>query len=123
MEVFRAYLSGIADMKQKARTEEVLNWVSERYPNLKPKTAWNQPMFTDHNTYITGFSVSKNHLAVSPEKAGIDHFSDEIIQAGYEHSKMLMRIPWDVPVDYSLLGKMIEFNISDKKDCQTFWRK
>ncbi|NRG47411.1 iron chaperone, partial [Bacillus sp. CRN 9] len=30
---------------------------------------------------------------------------------------------WDSPVDFSLLEKMIEFNILDKADCSTFWRK
>jgi len=35
------------------------------------------------------------------------HFSDEIIQSGYDHTKELVRIRWDRPVDYSLLVKMI----------------
>ncbi|MNZ88056.1 hypothetical protein D3C78_1069380 [compost metagenome] len=80
-------------------------------------------MFTDHDTYIIGFSVSKQHMAVAPEIAGINHFSDAIVQAGYDHTKQLLRIRWDSPVDFSLLEKMIEFNIMDKADCSTFWRK
>ncbi|PSK04625.1 hypothetical protein C7R92_26750 [Brevibacillus porteri] len=59
-------------------------------------------------------------MAVSPERAGIIHFSDEIVQAGYDHTKELVRIRWDRPVDFSLLEKMIEFNILDKADCSTF---
>jgi len=80
-------------------------------------------MFTDHGTFIIGFSVSKKHLAVSPERAGIIHFSEEIIKAGYEHSKDLMRFPWDKPIDYTLLKKMIDFNIAEKADMTGFWRK
>ena len=49
-------------------------------------------MFTDHGTFIIGFSIAKNHLAVAPESAGINHFSDEIVQAGYDHTKQLVRI-------------------------------
>ena len=123
MEVFAEFLSAIEDPQQRARTEEVLSWVLKRFPQLVPRIAWNQPMFTDHGTFIIGFSVAKHHLAVSPEKAGIDHFSDEIRQAGYEHSKMLMRLPWDRPVDFSLLEKMIEFNMADKAGSKLFWRK
>lgn len=123
MEVFAEFLSAIEDPQQRARTEEVLGWVMKRFPQLVPRIAWNQPMFTDHGTFIIGFSVAKHHLAVSPEKAGIDHFSDEIRQAGYEHSKMLMRLPWDQPVDFSLLKKMIEFNMADKAGSKLFWRK
>jgi uncharacterized protein YdhG (YjbR/CyaY superfamily) len=122
MEVFEEFLAGIENPQHRARTEEVLGWVTQKYPDLAPKIAWNQPVFTDHGTYIIGFSVAKQHLAVSPEKAGIDHFSDEIVQAGYEHTKMLVRIPWDKPVDYALLERVIEFNIADKAETTTFWR-
>lgn len=123
MEVFAEFLVNITDPHHRERTEEVLNWVAKTYPNLMPKMAWNQPMFTDHGTFIIGFSVAKHHLAVAPEKTGIDHFSAEIVQAGYDHTKQLVRIPWDSPVDFSLLERMIEFNIADKADCSTFWRK
>lgn len=122
MEVFEDFLAGIDHPQHRARTEEVLSWVAEKFPDLEPKIAWNQPMFTDHGTFIIAFSVAKNHLAASPEKAGVDHFSDEIVQAGYEHSKMLVRFPWDKAVDYALLERIIEFNIRDKADVSTFWR-
>jgi uncharacterized protein YdhG (YjbR/CyaY superfamily) len=123
MEVFAEYLAHIDNPQHKYRTEEVLIWVTKKFPKLMPKIAWNQPMFTDHGTFIIGFSISKHHLAVSPEKAGIDRFADEIVQAGYDHTKQLVRIRWDSPVDFCLLEKMIEFNILDKTDCSTFWRK
>jgi uncharacterized protein YdhG (YjbR/CyaY superfamily) len=123
MEVFAEYLAHIDNPQHRARTEEVLAWVTKKFPNLMPKIAWNQPMFTDHGTFIIGFSVSKHHLAVAPERAGIIHFSDEIVRAGYDHTKQLVRIQWDSPVDFSLLEKMIEFNILDKANCSTFWRK
>ena len=123
MDVFSEYLDSIANPEHRVRTEEVLAWVSGTFPNLTPKIAWNQPMFTDHGTYIIGFSVAKHHLAVAPETAGINHFSNEIVEAGYDHTKQLVRIRWDGPVDFALLEKMIEFNIMDKADCSTFWRK
>ncbi|KQO17563.1 iron chaperone [Paenibacillus sp. Leaf72] len=123
MEVFAEYLANIDNPIHRARTEEVLAWIAAKFPNLMPKIAWNQPMFTDHDTFIIGFSIAKQHMAVAPEKAGINHFSDAIVQAGYDHTSQLMRIKWDSPVDFSLLEEMIEFNILDKADCSTFWRK
>lgn len=123
MEVFKEYLEKIDNPQHREQTEEVLAWVAKEFPNLVPKIAWNQPMFTDHDTFIIAFSIAKHHLAVAPEKVGIDHFSDEIVQAGYDHTKQLIRMKWDSPVDYSLLEQIIEFNILDKKDCTTFWRK
>ena len=122
MEVFTEYLAQIDNPQHRDRTEEVLAWVTREFTNLESKIAWNQPMFTDHGTYIIGFSIAKKHLAVAPESAGINHFSDDIVQAGYDHTKQLVRIPWDSPIDFSLLEKMIEFNMLDKADCSTFWR-
>jgi len=123
MEAFADYLAKIDNPEHRERMEEVFAWVFNTFPNLEPKIAWNQPMFTDHDTYIIGFSIAKQHMAVAPEIVGINHFSDEIVQAGYDHTKQLLRIKWSSPVDYSLLEKMIEFNITDKADCSTFWRK
>ncbi|WP_339309391.1 iron chaperone [Paenibacillus sp. FSL k6-2145] len=123
METFAEFIARIDNPEHQARTEEVLNWITEKFPKLKQKIAWNQPMFTDHDTFIIGFSVSKQHLAVAPEKAGINRFSEEITQAGYDHTKELVRMKWKQEIDYSLLERMIEFNIADKAECSTFWRK
>lgn len=80
-------------------------------------------MLTDHGTFIIGFSVSKKHLAVAPEALGMEVFSDQIKEAGYGQTKNLMQIPWESPIDYGLLERMIEFNISDKANYSSFWRK
>jgi uncharacterized protein YdhG (YjbR/CyaY superfamily) len=64
-------------------------------------------MFTDHGTYIIGFSISKQHIAVAPEQAGINHFTEDIEKAGYDYTKGIIRIKWTSPVDFSLLEKMI----------------
>ncbi|WP_028273255.1 iron chaperone [Atopococcus tabaci] len=123
MDAFNEFLSGIDHPEQRQRTEEVLTWVKDTFPNLVPVVKWNQPLFTEHDTYIIGFSVSKKHLAVAPEQAGIHHFEEEIQLAGYDYTKELIRMSWDKPVNYPLLQKIIEFNIQDKADATTFWRK
>lgn len=123
MELFKEYLAQIENPEHRARVEEILEWVTVRFPHLVPRIAWNQPMFTDHGTFIIGFSTTKNHLAVAPESAVTSRFSDEIHQSCYDHTQELVRIKWDLLVDFSLLEKIIEFNIKDKAECPTFWRK
>lgn len=123
MEVFAEYLAHIDDQQHRARSEEIFAWITTKFPKLVPKIAWNQPIFTDHDTFIIGFSVSKQHLAVSPESAGIIHFSNEIAKSGYDYTANLFRIKWDDSIDFSLLEKIIAFNVLDKADCSTFWRK
>ena len=123
MDVFMQYLKHIENTENRMRTQEILQWVTDTFPTLNGRIAWNQPMFTDHGTYIIGFSVSKNHLAVAPEREEIVHFAADIQAAGYTCTKMLFRIKWEDPVDFGLLERIIRFTIQDKADCTTFWRR
>lgn len=123
MEVFEEYLSSIENEVHRTKLREVLSWVKNTFPTLESKIAWNQPMFTDHGTFILGFSASKAHFAVSPEAHSIAVFLDDIAKSGYTQSSNLFRIKWDEAVDYNLLECIIQYNIDDKKDCTTFWRK
>jgi uncharacterized protein YdhG (YjbR/CyaY superfamily) len=123
MEIFNDYLLKIEDLNHRAKVTELLIWISNHFSTLIPKIAWNQPMFTDHGTFIIGFSIAKHHIAVAPERVSILKFSEDIIKSGYDHTNELMRISWDKPLDFTLLEKMIAFNIEDKANCTTFWRK
>lgn len=123
MEIFKQYIAGIDSPEQRQRVEEVLSWVTTTFPNLEPQMKWNTPMFSDHGTFIIGISIAKQHMSISPEPAGIARFADEIAEAGYSATSGLFRIKWNEPVDYRLLEKLIKFNMKDKIDCTTFWRK
>ena len=46
-----------------------VEWAERTFSGLEPRVAWNQPVFTDHGTFIIGISVSAGHLAVSPGRA------------------------------------------------------
>jgi len=120
---FETYLNKIEDPSQQARVREVLNWVQTAFPQLEQRFAWNQPMFTDHGTFIIGFSVAKAHMAFAPEGAAMTEFADQIAADNYNSGKKFGRIKWTQPVDYDLLKRIIAFNLADKADCTTFWRK
>lgn len=120
---FNDYLNKIDNPDHRDKLTTVLQWVIDEFPTLDTKIAWNQPMYTEHGTFILGFSIAKHHFSVAPEGVVIDKFSDKINAAGYNPGKQFMRIKWDQPVDYELLREIITFNIEDKKDCTTFWRK
>ena len=123
MTEFANFLNAINDPGQRQRTEDVLQFVNDTFPQLERRIAWNQPMFTDHGTFIIAFSVARQHLAVAPETVALDHFDERIKQAGFKRTKMLLQMPWNKPIDYALLKDIISYNIQDKKDCASFWRK
>lgn len=123
MEEFQDYIDKIEDPDQKQKMTNVLQWVSDNFPQLDRRIAWNQPMFTHQGTFILGFSRAKKHMAISPEYVSLRKFEPELTAAGYSFSTMLFRIPWEAAVDYALLRRIIEFNIEDKAGMTTFWRK
>lgn len=123
MDEWNEYMQGIDKPEHRARMEEIFAWIQREFPQLERKIAWNQPMFTDHGTFIIGFSPAKEHLSVAPEGAGIKRFADEIKQSGYSAGKKFFRIPWKSAVDYDLLKRIIELNRLEKADVKTFWRK
>lgn len=121
METFEDYLATVPP-EQVPRFEEVFAWVEEQFPTLQRRLAWNQPMYTDHGTFIIGFSSAKKHMSVSPEVAGMTQFHDALATAGYQPTSHLFRIPWNKPVNWELLKEIIAFNIQDKADHDKFWR-
>lgn len=63
------------------------------------------------------------NLVVSPEAAGVRKFSEELDKLGYGYGSMTIKFPWNKQMDYDLLERIIRFNIEDKKECGSFWRK
>ena len=123
MDVLQEYLDAIVIPEQKARMEEIFSWVHNTFPTLETVIKWNQPMFVDHGTLIIAFSRAKGHMSFTPEEAVINMFSEKIKKAGYEHTKMLVKVKWNDEVDYELIKFLIEFNMADKAECKTFFRK
>ncbi|TDM12736.1 iron chaperone [Macrococcus lamae] len=123
MSVFEEFLNKIEDNYQKDRVSDILNWVEDSYPDLQEELKWNQPMFTHHGTYIIGFSTAKQHISIAPEYKTMEQFKDAIQEAGYSQTNGLFRIKFSDEVNYDLLRAIIDFNMEDKKECKTFWRK
>lgn len=122
MKDFQMFLDGMREPDKRERMENILKYVKEKFPQLKEEIKWNQPIFSDHGSFIVGFSVSKGHIAVAPEAVVISLFEKEIEEAGYSHTQELLRIKWTDKVDFDLLHRIISYNIEDKKGMTRFWR-
>ena len=122
MNNFEAYLSSVENIEQRERIRDLFEWILSEFPELDTRIAWNQPMFTHHETFIIAFSTAKNHLSVSVEVKPLSLFEENIDAAGYERTKNLFRIKWSQTLNHELLKKLIAFNIEDKNDYTKFWR-
>lgn len=123
MENIFEFLSTIENEENRTKLETVLTWVKEEFPNLTTEIKWKQPMFIDHGTFIVAFSVAKNNFAMSVEKHTLDIYRDKIEELGYETTQQLIKIKWNQDVNFDLLKELIQFNIDDKQECTTFFRK
>ena len=119
---FNDYLNNIEQPDHRKKMEAIFNWVDTTFPELDKVIKWNQPMFTAHETFIIGFSVSKPHFSVSPETKCLEQFADAIENAGYSHTDNIFRIKWTEPIDQALIEDMIAFNLKDKAEMTRFWR-
>lgn len=124
METFSEYLAEIDEPAHRKRMEDVLAWVKDCFPQLKSEIKWNQLMFTDHGTFIIEFSIAKKHLAAALNMQRLlIYLQDDIVKAGYDYTKQLIRIPWNrLWTIRCLREKIIDSNMKDKADCTMFWR-
>ncbi|MBT2831438.1 iron chaperone [Staphylococcus coagulans] len=125
METLDDFLETIDKEAHREKLKNVLQTILENYPELTMEIKWNQPMllYKDNGSFILGFSKAKPHFAISPEKYTLDTFADDIKDAGYQMTKMFLKIKWTDEVNYDLLYRIIDFNIKDKKDSSSFWRR
>jgi len=119
--IFKDYLHSIEDLEMRQKMQAVLDFCCSNYPNLQPKIAWNQPMFTDHGTYIIGFSVAKDHLVVGLELKTMNHFVDLIKAQGFTAKKMTFQIKRHQAIPETLLKTILDETIVLKQDINTFW--
>ena len=117
------YLANIIEENQREKLSELLKWVISTYPNLELEIRWKQPIFTEHGTYIIGFSVAKKHLTVGLETRSLQHFAPLLEENGFKHGTNTFQIPLSGDIPQSLLSKIIDYIIDDKKEVTTFWDK
>lgn len=120
---FEEYLSVIDKKENKDKFASVLKWVINNYPKLEQRIAWNTPVFQVNDTFIVAFAASKAHFSVNVEIYTKNKFEDEIKAAGYETTAGLFKIKYKDEINFKLLEKLIDFQIKDKAECKTFWRK
>ena len=76
------------------------------------------PHFTDHGTFIFALSLASAHRRYAGVKA-----LRVFVRNRWLHRQQMTAPALTKPVDYALLSKLIDYNIQDKKDLTSYWRK
>ena len=122
MEVFEEYLAKIENEAHRFRMREVLAWVKDTFRRWQRKSPGTNRCLPTADVYhwVQRRQGAFRRLAGGAGNGGV---CDDIAKSGYNQTSNLFRIQWDEPVDFPLLERIIRYNIEDKKDCTTFWRK
>lgn len=115
------YLASITKPENANQLSSTLDWISAQYPQLELRLAWNQPMFTDHDTFIIGFSAAAKDFAVAVEAPVFAKYLTQINALGYRATKRQFHVAWGTKIDEALLHELIDDAITLKKDVTTFW--
>lgn len=123
MKQFETFYSKIENPENRNKFKNLMDDIHNTFPQLKAEIKWNQPMFILNDTFIIGFSVSKNHFSVAPEHKTIIDFAAQIKEQNYIISKsnLLFNIKWTDTINFELIKRLIEHNIKIKANCKTFW--
>ncbi|MCU7556939.1 DUF1801 domain-containing protein [Macrococcus capreoli] len=123
MHQFDLFFDKIDDVNHLGKVQDLFEWIETQYPQLERAFKWNTPMYTDHGTFILGISTAKAHISIAPENKTMALFKEKIAEAGYDQTAGLFKVKWHQEIPYELLHEMITYNIEDKRDINTFWRK
>lgn len=110
------FLERNENMSQRDLLQNLFQKILEDFPELEPRVAWNQLMFTIRGTVVIGFSVSNNYLSVFPEVYCLKKYIEDISESGYAYTENSFHIKWTDSIDVLLIKKMISFKIGDKND-------
>lgn len=119
---FEKFVQDVVLPDRQERLDTMFNHIETTFPQLVRAIKWNQAMYTDHDTFIIGFSFAKKHLSIAPEMKALKHFESRLKEIGYEFTDNIIRIKWDEPIDLDLISDIIRYNIEDKKNVKSFWR-
>lgn len=116
-------LNKIDTDEHRRQFSQVITWIAKNYPEFDMAIKWQQPHFEYKGTFIIGLNTAKKHISFFIEKAGIRQFEEAFKKNGYDYTESIYKVKWTDDMNYDLLKEVIDFQVEDKKNLTTYWRK
>lgn len=84
--------------------------IGEAAPEAEETISYQIPTFK-LNGNLVHFAAFKKHIGFYPEPSGIEKFKEEL--SDYELSKGTVKFPFNKPIPYDLIKKIVEFRVSE----------
>jgi uncharacterized protein YdhG (YjbR/CyaY superfamily) len=90
--------------------EQVRETIKKAAPAAEETISYGMPTYKLKKALVH-FAAQQEHLGFYPTPSGVEHFKQEL--AGYATSKGTIRFPWDAPIPYDLIKRIVEFRVSE----------
>jgi len=101
------YLTKVSSA-QRTILEQVRQTIAQSAPLAEERMSYGMPSFWQGETLIW-YAATKRHLGVYPTASGVEAFASRLTD--YDTSKGTVRIPWDQPIPYTLIGEIAAFRV------------
>ena len=96
-------LSQDEDIRERLQTIRTV--LRNTLPDVVEKISWSMPTYwKEHN--IIHFAASKKHIGLYPGPEAVEHFTEQLNQAGYPFSKGTIRIPHTKDLNTELIAEI-----------------
>ena len=99
------YIAGFPKEVQEI-LEKIRQTIRKAAPDAKEAIKYQMPTFI-LNGKLVHFAAFKIHIGLYPAPVGVEGFKEEL--SGYEGAKGSARFPFDKPIPFDLIGKIVKF--------------
>jgi uncharacterized protein YdhG (YjbR/CyaY superfamily) len=103
------YIAGFPE-EVRERLEGLRRVVHEAAPGVEETIKYGMPTFM-LNGNLVYFAVYKKHIGFYPRPAGIEDEALLAELAPYEAAKSAIRLPFDRPIPYELIAKLVKIRV------------
>ena len=90
--------------------QKIRTLVKKEAPYAKEALIYGVPGFKLNGKNLIVYAAFKKHIGLYPEPIAIKHFKHEL--AVYETSKGAIQFPFEKPIPYALITKIIRFKVN-----------
>ena len=90
--------------------EKVRTTIRKAAPGAEEKISYRMPAFAQKGVLVY-FAAHQKHIGFYPTSTGIAAFKKEL--SAYEGGKGSVQFPFDKPIPYGLIAKIVKFRVSE----------
>ncbi len=91
--------------------EKIRMTIREAAPDAEETMSYQMPTFTLQGKYLVYFAAYKKHVGLYPAPIGNEEFEEEL--SVYATGKGTLRFPFDKPIPFDLISKIVKFRVKE----------